>query len=257
MSYYRGKRCLVAGGSEGIGLAVAAGLQTRGADVTIVGRSQSKLDTAVARLSGCPAHSLDLTDEAATSAFIDSQKAFDMVINCVGFAKPGYLIEQGMDDIRAMMEGNLFSAVQLTKALLPTWTQRGGGHIVHTSSMAGFLGLFGYTGYCASKFALLGFCEALRRELAPYKIAVSLLCPPNTRTPGLVEENRTKPPEVLATEEKVAVVEPEWVAEKLLAALPRRPFLVIPTFDGKAAFYLKSWAPAILEPMLKRPPLSS
>jgi 3-dehydrosphinganine reductase len=80
-----------------------------------------------------------------------------------------------------------------------------------------------------------------------------VLCPPNTRTPGLDEENKTKPPEVLATEEKIIVVEPETVAQYLLKVMPRRPFLVIPTSDGRWAHRLKRWTPAILDSMLKRP----
>ena len=252
MSYYTGKRALVTGGSEGIGLAVAQELHKRGAHVSIAGRSREKLEIAKCRLPFAAVHCLDLTDFLATQALIDEEAPFELVVNCVGFARPGYLLEQQVGEIRAMMETNLFAAVNLSKVLLPSWTARRSGHLVHTSSIAGFLGLFGYTGYCASKFALLGFCEALRREVRPYHIAVSLLCPPNTRTPGLLEENRTKPPEVLATEEKVAVVEPEWVARKLVEALPHRPFLVIPTFDGRMAHRLNRWAPSLLEPMLRR-----
>ena len=58
--------------------------------------------------------------------------------------------------------------------------------------MSGLIGIFGYTDYSASKFALIGFSEALRSELGPYGITVSVLCPPDTDTPGLQEENKTK-----------------------------------------------------------------
>ena len=253
MSYYAGKRVLVAGGSEGIGLAVAAGLLRRKAEVTIVGRSQAKLDRALDSLKTAKARSLDLVDLAAVEALIGELPPFDLVINCVGFARPGYLLEQDVSDFHAMMDANFFAAVNLTKALLPSWTARRSGHLVHTSSLAGFLGVFGYTGYCASKFALIGFCEALKRELRPSKIAISVLCPPNTRTPGLEQENRTKPAEVLAAEEKATVVEPEAVAEYLLKALPRRPFMIIPTFDGRAAHVLNRWVPKAFDLILKRP----
>ena len=115
------------------------------------------------------------------------------------------------------------------------------------------MGLFGYTGYCASKYAVVGFSEALRREVRPFGLKVCLLCPPNTDTPGLARENLTKPPEVLAQEENVKTVSPEFVAKKLLQALPRGKNLVIPTFDGWLAYYLSRYAPFILEQFIKRP----
>jgi 3-dehydrosphinganine reductase len=254
MNYYRGKRVLVTGGSEGIGLSVAQGLLKHGANVTVVGRSQAKLDKARSLLPALnELRTLDLVDCSAVKAAVEEMAPFELVINCVGFARPGYLLDQNLDDFHAMMDANFFAAVNLTKALLPSWTQRRSGHLVHTSSLAGFLGVFGYTGYCASKFALMGFCEALKRELRPSKIAVSVLCPPNTRTPGLTEENRTKPAEVLAAEEKAKVVEPDFVAEHLLKCLPRRPFLVIPTFDGQMAHKLNRWVPSAFDLILKRP----
>jgi 3-dehydrosphinganine reductase len=127
------------------------------------------------------------------------------------------------------------------------------GHIVNTSSMAGFIGLFGYTGYCASKYAVVGFSEALRRELKPYGIRVSVLCPPNTRTPGLEEENKFKPAAVLKTEEKAKPVDPDFVAKGLLKALPKNEFMIVPTFDGKLAYTLSRHAPSILNQFVKRP----
>src|ERR1017187_5596598 len=117
MSYYTGKRAFVPGGSEGIGLAVAQELQRRGAQVAVAGRSPDKLKAAQTRAPGVSIHPLDLTDAGLVSAFVEEQAPFDMVINCVGFARPGYLMEQDMADIRAMMESNFFSAVNLTKAL--------------------------------------------------------------------------------------------------------------------------------------------
>src|SRR6185437_4120522 len=126
-------------------------------------------------------------------------------------------------------------------------------HIINTSSLAGFMGLFGYTGYCASKYAVVGFSQALLSELKPYGIAVSVLCPPNTKTPGLERENQFKPPEVLKMEEKAKVVTAEEVSQTLMKSLPKRKFWIIPTFDGSLALYLSRFAPKILDQFTKRP----
>jgi len=81
---------------------------------------------------------------------------------------------------------------------------------------------------------------------------VSVLCPPNTRTPGLEEENRYKPAEVLQTEEKVHTVDPEWVARGLLKGLARNRFYIIPTWDGTLTHVLSRVTPRLLHQFVKR-----
>jgi 3-dehydrosphinganine reductase len=126
------------------------------------------------------------------------------------------------------------------------------GIILNTSSMAGFLGLFGYTAYCASKFAVVGFSEALRRELKPFGIQVSVLCPPNTKTPGLEKENKVKPKEILATEEKAKVVTAEEVSTATLKDLKKKKDMIIPTADGSLAYLLNRLSPKIIDQFIKR-----
>jgi 3-dehydrosphinganine reductase len=200
---------------------------------------------------------LDITQQEAAaqvlSEFCAHSGAPDLVFNCAGLAHPGYLDEQSADKLREMMEVNYFGTMTVCRTLLPHFKERGSGVFVNTSSLGGLMGLFGYTGYCASKYAVVGFSEALRREVKPFHLQVTLLCPPNTKTPGLARENLTKPAEVLAQEKNVREVEPEFVADKLLKALPRNPSLVIPTLDGWLAYYLSRFAPSILDRFLRRP----
>ena len=177
----------------------------------------------------------------------------DFLINCAGFARPGYLNKLDLQYYHKMMDLNYFGIVHVCKTLVPHMMTAMKGHIINTSSMAGFIGLFGYTGYCASKYAVVGFSEALRRELEPYNIKVSVLCPPNTRTPGLEEENKYKPKEVLATEEKAKPVNPDYIAKELIKALGSRKFMIVPTFDGGMAYLLSRYAPSILHQFVKRP----
>jgi len=266
MGFYTNKLAWVTGASEGIGKAIAQAFVRAGAHVIIYARSPDKLAVALQELQPLRVHSaqkalahpLDVVDTqwvaTLVSVHIQEHGVPDFVVNCAGFARPGYLQDLTLDHYHAMMDLNYFGIVNVCKALVPALVQAQRGYLVNTASIAGFIGLFGYTGYCASKYAVVGFSEALRRELAPYHISVSVLCPPNTRTPGLRQENQYKPPEVLATEEKVKPVEPEFVARQLLKALPTKKFMIIPTFDGALAYRLSRYAPALLHHFVKRRP---
>ena len=129
---------------------------------------------------------------------------------------------------------------------------RGGGYIVNTSSMAGLIGVFGYTDYCASKFALVGFSEALRSELKPHGITVSVLCPPDTDTPGFATENQTKPEETRAISATAKVVSPDAVADELLRGMARERFLIIPGFDSRLGVLAKRFVPGVVQRVMDR-----
>ena len=255
-SFYKGKTALVVGGTQGIGLETARLLASEGCRVWVAARDQARLDEVCQSIQSSPL-ALDVTDRESTLKLLEqtmqSEGVFDLVINCAGLALPGYLDQQTPDDVRTMMEVNYFGTYNVCKAMTQPMIEKGSGTIVNTSSLGGLMGLFGYTGYCASKYAVVGFSEALRREVKPFGLKVCLLCPPNTDTPGLARENLTKPAEVLAQEESVKTVSPEFVAQKLLRALPRGKNMVIPTFDGWLAYYLSRYAPFILEQFIKRP----
>ena len=245
-------RAFVVGGSEGIGLAVARALVAQGVDVAIFGRSESKLSAAQMPYAA----QLDVTDAAATATALEAavrdRGVPDLVVSTAGFARAEWFAEAPLDNVRAMIETNYLGTVHVCHALVPHLVEAGRGTIVTTSSMAGLTGVFGYAGYSASKFAVVGFSEALRRELRPSGVHVAVLCPPNTRTPGFDEENRTKPAEVLAAEEKVKTLEPEQVADYLLKVLPSRPNLVIPGFDSRLGHRVIRHLPRVADRLLRR-----
>jgi short-subunit dehydrogenase len=266
MNHYSKKSALIVGGSEGIGKSIAEKLVTAGCQVSISSRSNEKLELAKYEISKSAGskndiHSfaMDVTDagqcETKLQLYLDEIGTPDFLFNCAGFARPGYFSDLELKYFREMMDLNYFGSVHTIKAILPKMLKRGSGHIINTSSIAGFIGLFGYTGYCASKYAVIGFSEALRREMAPLNIRVSVLCPPNTRTPGLDRENEFKPREVLATEEKAKVVDPDYVAKEVLKRLPKNPFLMVPTLDGALAHRLSRHLPGVLDLFVKRPSL--
>lgn len=90
------------------------------------------------------------------------------------------------------------------------------GRIVFVSSQAGQLGLFGYTAYSSSKFAIRGLAEALQMEVKPYNVYVTVAYPPDTDTPGLAEENKTKPLETRLISETTSICKPEQVAKQIV-----------------------------------------
>ena len=92
-----------------------------------------------------------------------------------------------------MMKTNYFGGVYCTKCVIDDMKKRrSGGRIVFVSSQAGQLGIFGFTAYSGSKFAIKGFCEALQMEVKPYNISVTIAYPPDTDTPGFKQENLIK-----------------------------------------------------------------
>lgn len=256
---------VVIGGSEGIGAAVATRLVARGDDVVIASRSQDKLDAALAvlersrqrpeqRIGSSP---LDVTDADGTTAVIDGLVAEfgapDLVVNTAGYAHPGWLDEIPAEDVRGMVELNLLGTINLSRAVVPHLTSAGRGTIVLTSSLAGLAGVFGYTVYSATKFGIIGFGEALRREIAPSGVKVHVLCPPNTLTPGFDTENRYKPAEVLAAEEKAATMTPEAVADEVIRGLGRKRFLIVPGRGNRFAAWAIRHLPRVVDRELRRP----
>jgi len=257
---------LVVGGSEGIGLAVAERLVAAGDHVVVLSRSATKLAAARARLEGLrngPAQlidsrQVDVTDAEGTRAGVDALVAEagvpGLVVTTAGYARPGYLDDLPEADVTGMVATNLLGTIHVCRAVLPHLRAAGRGTIVTTSSMAGLAGVFGYTVYSASKFGVVGFSEALRREVRPYGVRVLTLCPPNTLTPGFEEENRHKPTEVLAAEENVATLSAEEVADALLRALRRRRgFLVVPGRDSRLAAFAIRHLPFVVDRALRRP----
>lgn len=246
---------MVVGGSQGIGFSVARLLVQRGWTVAIAARGAEKLEHAATEL-GTAWFQVDVTQPESVHAAWAACRAEvglpDLVVNCAGYAAPGFLNDLGPEDYRGMVDCNYLGTVHVAQAVEPAWRERGSGHLVNTASMAGFLGLFGYSGYCGSKFAVMGFSEALRREWRPYGLSVSVLCPPTTRTPGLERENQTKPAEVWEVEQNATAAEPDDVARALLRGLARGRAVIHPTWDGWLSWMLQRHAPWALGPILNR-----
>jgi len=173
------------------------------------------------------------------------QGAPDILINCAGRAYPRYFEDISFDQFNDTMKTNLYG-IWNTVSLLAPHMKTKGGYIVNTSSIAGLIGVFGYTDYSASKFAIIGFSEALRSELRPHGIGVSVLCPPDTDTPGFAVENRTKPDETKAISEGARLMSSDAVAQALFRGMAKGRFIIIPGASGRLSVLLKRWFPALV-----------
>uniref|UniRef100_A0A672T1D7 3-dehydrosphinganine reductase n=1 Tax=Sinocyclocheilus grahami TaxID=75366 RepID=A0A672T1D7_SINGR len=137
----------------------------------------------------------------------------DMLVNCAGTSISGKFEEVEVDRFKKLMEVNYLGSVYPTRAVVTTMKERRMGRIMFVSSQAGQIGLFGYTAYSPSKFALRGLAEALQMEMKPYNIYVTVAYPPDTDTPGFAEESKTKPLETKLISETSGVCQPEQVAK--------------------------------------------
>ncbi|RPJ56610.1 MAG: SDR family NAD(P)-dependent oxidoreductase [Dehalococcoidia bacterium] len=186
-----------------------------------------------------------MTISTLTNAVIEFS-APDILINSAGISYPQYFEQIEFSKFDDIIKTNLYGSWNTIDVLLPCLIKTK-GYIVNVSSVAGFVGVFGMTAYSASKYAVIGFSEAIRSELKQYNITVSILCPPDVNTPMLEKANRIKPPETKALSAAASIMEPEQVANSLLNAMTRGEFLIIPNASGKITNIIKRISPGIAE----------
>ncbi|MBL8590522.1 MAG: SDR family NAD(P)-dependent oxidoreductase [Methylobacteriaceae bacterium] len=241
---------LVTGGSSGIGLEAAAALLRRGYAVALVARRIDQLEAArddlIARFGPETAPRIllrphDVADHAAAAALVADVEAtlgpVDFLLAAAGMVEPGLFVEQPLATHLRQIEVNYGGALVFAAALAPRMAARGRGHIVFVSSAAAFVGLYGYAGYGASKFALRGLAESLRPELAPAGVGVAIAFPPDTDTPQHRGEAGKRPAVTRRIAAMSGLARPEAVAEDIVAkALAGR--FVITQGAGLALFAL-------------------
>ena len=250
---FKDKLVLITGGSSGIGLAAAKIFAKEGANVLLLARDEARLRDAESALAAnqvdpgqrFATFSVDVRDSAAVEKAIDQiETQFatpDYLINSAGVTHPGYFQELELDIFRLMMETNYLGTVYITHAVVPGMIKRRAGHIVNISSIAGFLVVFGYTAYGASKYAVQGFSDVLRAEMKPHGIRVSVVFPPDTQTPQLDYDNRFKPFETKALEGNSPALSPEEVARVTVNGILKNKYIIFPGFQSKLLYWLSGW----------------
>ncbi|HET8909550.1 MAG TPA: SDR family oxidoreductase [Ktedonobacterales bacterium] len=214
-----GMVAVVTGASSGIGLAVARRFLQEGADLVVVARRGERLEAFAdeARQAGrrCVVVTGDVREEATArqtvQAALDTLGKIDILVNNAGIGIYGNLVDTSADDFDAMMATNMRSTFLFSRHTVPSMLERGAGSIINVSSMAGVMGFAGEAAYCATKFAQVGFTQALDRELRPRGIKVGVVCPGGVKTEFAIGAGRT--------EEGVAasgMLDPNEVAEAVL-----------------------------------------
>lgn len=215
------QRLVITGASGGIGAAIAHALAQNGATLLLCGRNQRKLARLLEGLSGD--HQLfigDLNDTATIQALSEQAHAFNAngLINCAGVNQLQTVSQSSDEDVYHTLAINLASPINLCRALLPQLQLQPHASIVNVGSILGSIGYPGSALYCASKFGLRGFTEALRRELADSPVDVLYFAPRATDT-DINSEQMQQLNQTLGNRTD----SPQAVAAQLCARLQRNP----------------------------------
>ena len=256
MEYFKHKYVCITGGSSGIGLEAACKLAACGAHVAIFGREEKRLQTARKKIEAAGISpeqsiytlSMDISDHADVEMKIArTVQEFgvpNILINSAGMGHADYFEQVTYDIFDQVVRTNLYGTRNVIAALVPFMKTRG-GHIVNVSSMIGLIGLFGYSTYGASKFALVGFSECLRMDLKRYNIHVSVFCPPEVDTPMTDLMLKTSPPESRALVKMTGLMRAEKAADALLKGIQKKNFLIIPGYMANNSYFYKRVFPAL------------
>jgi NAD(P)-dependent dehydrogenase (short-subunit alcohol dehydrogenase family) len=180
------RTAVVTGASSGFGAALTRAFARAGWNVAATMRTPSKAPADFADLASVEVVRLDVTDPESIVAALGAVDArfgpVDVLANVAGYAQRGSLEEVTLDQIRAQFDTNLFGPLELTKAVLPRMRERGAGHVINFSSVAGTAAVPVMAAYCSSKFALEGFSESLAQDVGHLGIKVTIVQPASYRT---------------------------------------------------------------------------
>jgi NADP-dependent 3-hydroxy acid dehydrogenase YdfG len=221
---------VITGASRGIGRATALALARRGAALSLFARSESLLAEVVSQAkhlgaSDAVAFVCDLRDESQVkSAVTSTLRHFgrvDILINNAGLSLNGEVDGYSLADWRTVIDTNLTGLFLACRAVLPSMKNQGGGQILNISSGAGRNGIKGMAAYCAAKFGVIGFTEALGLEVRNLNIRVSVVLPGSTATDfsNTARRRSARTPGAESSRSIGYAMTPEEVAGAILAVL--------------------------------------
>src|SRR5262249_23196757 len=249
----RGTTAVITGATSGIGRETALRFARAGANVVAAGRRKERLQELVTEIEGKGSHALavptDVSDQDQVQNLIEKAiqrfSRIDTLVNNAGVGLAAKFEEQSIEDFRRLMDVNFWGAVYACKAALPQMRrQPAGGVIMNISSIMGKRGVPFETAYCASKFALAGFSEALRTEVMSDKIDVS------TIFPGAVETERLQ---TTSNESglKIAGLLPKFPARQLARIIVQNARLpqpeIVAAMDAQAIDLFNKLAPNLVD----------
>lgn len=258
MSYFSNKVVAITGGSDGIGKALVEAFIALGAKVATCGRNHDKLYKLRMEYAGKWLHTVacDISKEEDCKKFIDSTidifGGIDILINNAGISMRALVEDTDTDVIRRVMDVNFFGAVYCTRFALPSLIQRK-GTVVGVSSIAGYRGLPGRSGYSASKFALQGWLEALRTEMIGKGVNVMWVCPgftaSNIRNAAL---NASGESQGESTMDESKMMPAEECAKYIIEAIEKRKRTLILTFNGKQTVFMNKFFPGLTDKLVHK-----
>jgi short-subunit dehydrogenase len=254
-TFFQNKVVAITGGSDGIGKAIIEALLPLGAKVATCGRNPDKLNALKAIHPSVLTVIADVSNYNDCKNFIDSTVStyggIDILINNAGISMRALLQEAEVDVIKKVMDINFYGTVYCTKLALDSVIERK-GTIVGVSSVAGYRGLPGRTGYSASKFAVDGFLESLRTELLDSGVNVMWVCPgftaSNIRNAALVKDGSQQGQTPL---DEHSLMTAEECAVITLKAIEKRKRTLIYTIADKRTVWLNKLFPGLTDKLVR------
>jgi short-subunit dehydrogenase len=267
---FENRTAVITGAASGIGRALAQNLASKRCNLALVDVNAAGLEETARSIQSnalrVSTHVLDLVDRDGIAALPDAVKArhggADILVNNAGVAVGGTFDRLSEQNFEWLMDINFWAVVRLTRAFMPLVTASDDGRLVYLSSLFGLVSTPGNTAYCASKFAVRGFANALRQELAGTKIGVTVVHPGGVAT-NIAESARaadgTTPQEreaALARSRQVLTMPPPRAAEIIVDGVERRKARVLVGNDAKFLALVERLAPVsygkILQLMVRR-----
>ncbi len=258
MDQIQGKVVVITGGSDGIGKALVELYLHKGAKVATCARNYQKLYQLQSAHTGKPLfiHATDVSKEIDCKGFINAViKEFgtiDILINNAGVSMRALVQDVDLDTIRRVMDINFWGTVYCTKFALDHIIKNK-GTIVGVSSIAGYRGLPGRSGYSASKYAVNGWLEALRTELLESGTNVMWVCPgftsSNIRNAALNSKGESQGESPM---DEGAMMSSEECAEHIATAIEKRKRTLVLTFTGKRAVFMNKFFPSLADKLVRK-----
>ncbi len=252
-AYFKDKVVIVTGGTDGIGKALVDALIAEGAKIATCSRNSDKLYQLHSEYASAPLHTMvcDVSSENDCRRFIElTLKMYghiDIIINNAGISMRSLIKDASIDVIKKVMDINFFGTVYCTKYALSSIIERK-GTIVGISSIAGYRGLPGRSGYSASKFALQGWLESIKTELVNDDVHVMWVCPgfttSNIRNAALNKEGKPQGESPMDEGKMMSAAE---CAKHILKAIKKKKRTLVLTFRGKETVFMNKFFPKLAD----------
>lgn len=262
MSFYADKTIWITGASSGLGRSLAIALSRENASLILSGRNIDRLNEVKELCEQSPSVNiipLDLADqESIENAFTQYGSVVgevDILVNNAGISQRSLVADTSIEVYRKLMDVNYLGTIGLTLKMLEIFQQKGHGHFVVISSMAGKFGVPLRSGYSAAKMALHGFFEALRAESAPDKLSITMVCPGFIKTNVSINALTGKgTPQGTMDDAQDQGLSPEQFAEKMLQAIKeKKEEVLIGGFkETKLANFVNRLFPSLFRKVIRK-----